>query len=314
MLSMALVLAVAIAALPMAAAEVDPQLLYDLARQAQIQAEIQMESGDAVAKDLLLSGTVRTDAIMEAATIQEAGEHFLAAMQLFVQAFRVIDEGSASSDDIQPDMMMELERLERYYTQLQDLAHRYGLDVSYSESETLFQNAAEQMQRDPEQSAEIMETIQSEAAALLERINIVAAEEDKTRAMRYAELYGEQLDRLIIRAEKINMSDKTVAKMQEIQAELAAAAEPVHIISLIQDVIAIKEGLDMGQSDRLKVWMFYIEDIIDQYWDEDRLDHIQYAAVTGTLETARGLLYSGDLTEAADLLGHIDRWLLDLDE
>ena len=294
-------------------AQTDPADLYDLARQAQIEVEIQMnpDSPDVVG-ELLVNGTAKTEAILNSTTTEEAGEHFLAAMQFFKDAIRLLSESSGDQGDGGTDMVADLDRLGLYYDRLRDLARGYGIDDNSDTIGSLFELASEQVSSGDPEASDTIEDIRRLVGIVHEGVVVTAALEDRTRAADYADWYQKQLDRMISGAESSGISTRVIGELQDIRRSLANATEPDDIISHIQDFLAIKEGLSLGQNDHLKVWALYLDDTIREFWQDEILDLNQYTAVVKTLDRARNMLSGGNLIGAEELLWHIDRWLFDL--
>lgn len=301
---------------PLAGAETDTSDLYDIAKQAQIQVEIQISpSHPSEIGDLLEQGTARVDAITNSTDHDEAAEHFLAAMQMFEEAFRLMDEAEASSiEDITPDHSEDLTRVMRYYDQLNYLASVYDLDVDNTQLDSLFAQARTQVENDESQAAQTLESIKEKLAVLRERIGVAAAEEDRTRALEYAVRYMNKLDRLVAGADTLGIPPEAVEDLQRIRDLLAVAVDPSTIISLIGEAISIKQDLDLAESDRLEVWVWQLEDTIDRLSDDDIIDNLEYNAAVISLDRCKEMLADGDLDKAEIRLGQINDWLFDLEQ
>lgn len=301
---------------PLAGAETDTSDLYDIAKQAQIQVEIQISpSHPSEIGDLLEQGTARVDAITNSTDHDEAAEHFLAAMQMFEEAFRLMDEAEASSiEDITPDHSEDLARVMRYHDQLNYLASVYDLDVDNTQLDSLFAQARTQVENDEPQAAQTLESIKEKLAVLRERIGVAAAEEDRTRALEYAVRYMNKLDRLVAGADTLGIPPEAVENLQRIRNLLAVAVDPSTIISLIGEAISIKQDLDLAESDRLEVWVWQLEDTIDRLSDDDIIDNLEYNAAVLSLDRCKDMLADGDLDKAEIRLGQINDWLFDLEQ
>lgn len=301
---------------PLAGAETDTSDLYDIAKQAQIQVEIQISpSHPSEIGDLLEQGTARVDAIINSTDHDEAAEHFLAAMQMFEEAFRLMDEAEASSiEDITPDHSEDIARVMRYYDQLNYLASVYDLDVDNTQLDSLFVQARTQVENDEPQAVQTLEDIKEKLAVLRERIGVAAAEEDRTRALEYAARYMKKLDRLVAGADTLGIPPEAVEDLQRIRDLLAVAADPSTIISLIGEAISIKQDLDLAESDRLEVWVWQLEDTIDRLSDDDIIDNLEYNAAVISLDRCKEVLADGDLDKAEIRLGQINDWLFDLEQ
>lgn len=304
------------AVIPLAGAETDTSALYDIAKQAQIQVEIQISpSHPSEVRDLLDQGTASVNAINNSTDHDEAAAHFLAAMQVFEKAFRLMGEAEASSiEDVTPDHSEDLARMERYYDQLNYLASVYDLDVDNAGLDSLFEQARTQVGNGESEAAQTLESIKEMLAVLRERIGVAAAEEDRTRALEYAVRYTGKLDRLVAGADTLGIPQEAVADLQRIRDQLAAATDPSTIISLIEEAISIKQDLDLAESDRLEVWMWQMEDTIKRLSDDDIIDNLEYNAATISLDRCKEMLTDGDLDKAEVRLGQINDWLFDLEQ
>ena len=291
-------------------AQTDPAALYDLARQAQIEVEIRMNpDSPVVVGELLANGTAKTEAILDSATAEEAGEHFLAAMKFFTDAIRLISEGNGDQGDGGPSIVADLDRLKLYYDRLRDLAYWYDIDDNSGTIGSLFALASEQISNENPEVRNTIENIRHLVGIVHEEVVVTAALEDQTRAIEYAKWYLKQLNRIISGAESSGISDRVIEDLQDIRNNLVNATEPDDIISHIQDLLAIKAGFNLGQNDHLKVWALYLDDTISELWRDDILDINEYRAVVTTLDRARSMMSGGNLGGAEELLWHIDRWL-----
>ena len=302
-------------ALPFAIAQTDPSVLYNLAKQAQIEVEIQIsESSPSEAAVLLEQGTNRTEFILNSTTNEEAAEHFLAAMEHFEEAFRLIDEGTSTEEAIQPDHSEVLERMTRYYDQLKYLASVYDLDTDYTELDSMFAQARTQLDNDEPGVAQTLESVQHMVDVLRERVGVAAAEDDAARALQYAARYVEQLDRLVAGADALEVPSDVVSGLQQIRDQLDSATDSALIISLIREAISIKENLDLEERDRLEVWIWQVENTITRLYGSDVLGHIEYNAATISLDKCKSLVADGDLSKADARLGQLNDWLFNLEQ
>lgn len=302
-------------ALPLAVAQTDPSVLYNLAKQAQIQVEIQIsESSPSEAAVLLEQGTNRTEFILNSTTSEEAADHFLAAMEHFKEAFRLIDEGTSTDESIQPDHSEVLERMTRYYDQLKYLASVYDLDVDYAELDSMFAQARTQLENDESEVAQTLESVRHMVDVLRERVGVAAAEDDTARALEYAARYVEQLDRLVAGADALEVPSDVVVSLQQIRDQLDTATNSTLIISLIRETISIKENLDLEERDRLEVWIWQVENTITRLHDGSVLGNIEYNAATTSLDECKSLVADGDLSKADTRLGQLDDWLFNLEQ
>lgn len=292
----------------------DPSDLYKLALQAQLELEIHVSQHHPDAVALLALGTNHTTLILNSTDPEDAGAHFLAAMDAFNAAFAIIYDDDAPAETIEPDLLSDLTRLVNHYTLLQDVASRYGVDADYDRIDELLSTAATQIREDDEEAADTIDTARQLVDILLERVGIAAAEEDRIRAQKYSLWYQEQLDRLISEAKRLDISDTTLENLRDIRMRLADASEPSVIISIIEEVEDVRDSLDLGHGDRLKLWMLYLEDTVTLFWEDGRMSDRQHNAVTSTLNRIHSLVSAEMFDEASELLVHVEQWLFDLDK
>lgn len=304
--------AVPLAAVPLAAADADPAALHKLAKQAQIQAQIQVDPADPPrVHELLALGEVRVEAILNSTDADAAGENFLAAMQIFSEAFQLMNENGQEPEDGQTYYAAVLERQARYYGQLLELAETYGVEAPGGELDGLFEQAADQIEAGDSGVAATLESINQMVGVLREQIGAVAAQEDAERALEYAALYVKHLERLVDNAEAMGIPPDGVEMMLAIRDRLAAATEPSEIISIINEIITLKQDLDLAKANQLELWMRQTQTTAAQMLQQGVLDDIEYAAVEATLDRFLEEMEAGDLDEAETLLTRLNAWLLD---
>lgn len=302
----------ALAAVSPAVAEVDPGTLHNLAKQALIQAQIQSGPSDPpIVQDLLDEGERHVNAILNATDSEDAGEHFLAAMRMFSEAFDIMNQDSPDNENGSPYYDAMLDRAAKYYGHLLELADAYGVETHGEDMDALFELAAFQIaQGDPEVADTLME-INNGLGLLRERIGVVAAEEDRERALKYAALYVKHLERLVADAEELNIPPDGVGMMLAIRDRLVNATEPSEIIEIINEIIDIKQEMDLAKANQLELWMQQTRDTAERMHQEGDLDDIEYAAVQATLGRFLEEMERGDLDEAGTILDRLNEWLLD---
>ena len=308
----AVAVVLALAAVPLAAAEADPAELHKLAKQAHIQAQIQVGSGDpAEVHDLLDAAETDMEAILNSTDTEAAGESFLAAMQHISEAFVLMNQNEQESDDDRQHYTAVLDRQTRYYNQLRDLATSYGVEVPSEAMDALLAQAATQIDEGNASIADTLASINNMTGYLREQIGAVAAQEDIDRAREYAGLYITHLDRLVADADELNIPPDGVDLMLAIRDRLDVAVEPSVIISIINEIITLQDELNLAKTNQLELWMQDTEDTVDQMRLDGTLDDIEYAAVEATLNRFVEEKDAGDLDEANTILTRLNDWLLD---
>ncbi|MCE2508280.1 MAG: hypothetical protein J4G04_03135 [Nitrosopumilaceae archaeon] len=307
---LAVAVLVALAAVPLVAADADPATLHKIAKQAQIQAQIQADPADPPrVHELLALGEIRVEAILNSTDAEAAGANFLAAMSIFSEAFQLMNENGQESEDDHLYYEAVLERQARYYGQLLDLAETYGVEASGEELDGLFAQATTQIEAGDSGVVDTLERINHMMGLLREQIGAVAVQEDAERALEYAALYVKHLERLVDDAEELNILPEGVEIMLAIRDRLAAATEPSEIISIINEIIMLKQDLDLVNANQLELWMRHTQTTAAQMLQQGVLDDIEYAAVEATLDRFLEEMEAGDLDEARTLLNRLNAWL-----
>ena len=311
-LVVAVMMVAALAAIPLAAAEANPAELHKLAKQAHIQAQIQVGPGDpARVHELLEMGEVQVEAILNATDPQTAGENFLTAMHTISEAFELMNKSVQEPDDNQLHYTAVLERQARYYSQLLELAVSYEVEAPSEEMDALFTQAAAQIEEGDPDVVDTLESINHMMGLLREQIGIIAAQEDTERALEYASLYVIHLERLVDDAEELNIPPDGVELILTIRDMLAAAVEPSDIISIINEIITLQQDLNLAKTNQLELWMQHTQDTAERMHQDGILNEIEYAAVEATLDRFLDEMDAGDLDEVRLLLTRLNDWLLD---
>ena len=302
----------AMAAFPLAAAEADPVELHKLAKQAHIQAQIQVGPNDPDSvHDLLEVAEVHMEAILNSTDAKTAGESFLAAMLNISDAFVLMNQNVVESDDDRLHYTAVLERQIRYYGQLRELAISYEVEYDGKEMDTLLTRAAAQIDAGDAGVTDTLASINDMTGQLREQIGAVAAQEDIDRGREYAALYITHLDRLVADADELNIPPEGVNLMLAIRDRLVAATDPSDIISIINAIIMLQDALDLAKTNQLELWMQDTEDAVEQMRLNGILDDIEYAAVEATLGRFQEEMDAGNLDEANTILTRLNNWLTD---
>jgi hypothetical protein len=309
---LAVAVLVALAAVPLVAADADPTALHKLAKQAQIQAQIQVDPADPPrVHELIALGEARVEAILNSTDADAAGQNFLAAMSMFSEAFHIMNDNDQEHEDDSLYYTAVLERQARYYAQLLELADTYDMDPPGEELDGLFEQAAAQIEGGDPGVADTLESINRMLGTFREQIGAVAAQEDAERALEYAALYVKHLERLVDDADELNIPPDGVELMLDIKSRLSAATEPSEIISIINEIIMLKQDLDLVKANQLELWMQHIQSTAERMLQQGVLDDIEHAAVEATLDRFLEEMDAGDLDEAETLLTRLNAWLLD---
>lgn len=312
-----LVVTVLVAVLiPMASAETetetDPAILHKLATEAQVHVEEQIQESDTPQVwNLLNNGTAHVNLILNATTVEESSDHFLAAMEAFRQAVEIMGKDTPIEDI--SDYSERLERDERYFGQLLYLVDAYDMSVDVAELEGLFSTARTMLQDNDGDVEGVLDSIALGIESLREEITVVATEKEQERAIKYAEEYLIQLDRFLEVADDSDIPDDVIEEIQELRSKLEEATKSDVIVSIILEIISIKEGLKLDTVDQLQLWGLQLEDTVGQFWIDDKIDDAEYTSALVTLEKCRFFLDIEELDEAETLLAELNDWLVDIE-
>ena len=308
----AAVVVLALVAFPLAAADADPAELHKLAKQAHIQAQIQVGPNDpAKVHNLLEAAETHMAAILNATDNEAAGKSFLAAMLNITNAFVLMNQNVDEANDDRLHYTAVLERQARYYGQLRELAISYGVEYDGKSMDTLLARAATQIDAGDARVTDTLASINNMTGYLREQIGAVAAQDDIDRGQEYAALYITHLDRLMDDADELNIPPEGVSLMLAIRDRLVAATEPSVIISIINEIITLQDELDLAKTNQLELWMQDTEDTVEVMRLDGTLDDIEYAAVEATLGRFQEEMDDGDLDEANLILTRLNNWLRD---
>lgn len=312
-----LVVTVLVAVLiPMASAETetetDPAILHQLATEAQVHVEEQIQESDTPQVwNLLSNGTAHVNLILNATTVEESSDHFLAAMEAFRQAVEIMGKDTPIEDI--SDYSERLERDERYFGQLLYLVDAYDMSVDVAELEGLFSTARTMLEDNDGDVEGVLDSIASGIESLREEITVVATEKEQERAIKYAEEYLIQLDRFLEVADDSDIPDDVIEEIQELRSKLEEATKSDVIVSIILEIISIKEGLKLDTVDQLQLWGLQLEDTVGQFWIDDKIDDAEYTSALVTLEKCRFFLDIEELDEAETLLVELNDWLVGIE-
>ena len=289
-------------------AAADTTTMYTIAKKAQIQLEIEIGPDDpAQIIELLERGTELVESIL-GSNEDDSAKYFLDAMQIFTEAFLLMDEDDSANDK---DAEANLARLERYYDQLSYLASIHQVQVDRSLLDSLFEQAHNQI---PNNGDQTMKTIDSVLDSLREEIAVVAIIKDQERVLKYASWYADHVERILANSEQFEIPPEAQTKLGSIQDKLIETTNSHTILVLVKNIISIKQDLNLADYDRLEVWVRQTENHAKSLKDAGLVDQITFEAIEDMLAQCKHNMSNGALVEAEELLGDINRWLIDLEQ
>ncbi|MEX0861847.1 hypothetical protein [Nitrosopumilus sp.] len=303
----------------------DPAILLKIAKRAQeqIQNQISNDSSDNV-KVLFEEGAKKVIALEKALKNDDtvsAKEHFLSAMKFFKEISRHLTTPDNSSSvastteskdtrDIAKDPSNDLQRLHVYVDSLKTIAEKYNTIIDFSELDTLFIKARQQINDNQfTQTVETISKIKETVAELNNSIRKAASQQESQRANEYAQKYLEQLDRLIENAKKQGVSDEIIEKLETAKENLSSAENPSDIIQEIRKIMSIKDQFELTKNDRLESRVLQIEKNLLTLSQIDEIDQDDLTDARDMLQRIKQNLNDGNFETANELLRDLAKQL-----
>jgi len=299
--------------------------LIRIASQARDQVKIQLSKVDETQEtnEKFELGSEHIKLLIEASRnedIPAARQHFLSAMTMFNDIIQQISERTSTSEtalSASPStadtsrIAQELDRLERYVSQLKRIAinNEFGLDSSKCDG--LIAQARNDLRDGNSDSA--ISTIQEIKQSITE-LNQILKEKTREyttdRAKTLAGKHLEDLDRLIEEAEEMEVSDDTIDRLLEARKNLNSLSDASveQIINEVKRIMSVKQDFEKSRVDRIE----------SRYQDlESKIDRLSsYPSDIAELDKAktmyselRDLVSAGSYNEAIRLLNSLNNLL-----
>ncbi len=306
-------------------AEDDPAILLKIAKRAQEQIHNQIpdDSSDKV-KGLFEEGAQKVIALEEALRNNDsvsAKEYFLSAMKIFKEISRHLTTPDGSSNiesqpaskatrDIGKDPSNDLQRLQVYVDSLKTIAKKYDAVIDFSELDTLFVKARQEINDNQfTQAIETIDTIKETITELNTNLREAASQQESQRATEYAQKYLEQLDRLIENAKKQGVSDEIIEKLETAKENLSSAENPSDIIQEIRKIMSIKDQFELTKNDRLESRVLQIEKTLLRLSQMDGVEQDDLADARDMLQRIKQNLNDGEFETVNELLRDLAKQL-----
>ena len=244
--------------------------LFRIASQARDQVKIQLSKVNATQemKDKFEVGSVEIRLLIEASKngdVPAARQHFLSAMTIFNEIIQQISKITSTSDAalsssqtvVALSISHKLDRLERYIDRLKGIAIKNGIDIDSSYVDKLIDKARNEIEE--ENSAAITSTIKEIKQSIADLNNSLrekTREYTTDRAKSLAEKHLEDLDRLIVEAKDMRVSQGTLDKLMEAREHLNSvsdASDVPQIIDQVKKLISIKKQFEDTKIQRIQV-------------------------------------------------------------
>jgi len=245
LLSLVLIaLIVSVAGTSTAFADIKLDSLVNIAMQARSQVKIQLDNSPGASdeiKSLYEQGNSETDLLISAArsgNVNEAKQHFLAAMKIFKQVSVSLSEpqlATLQKAQVDPAVLTnyknDINRTEKYVGMLKDLAAKNGFTIDFSKVDGLIQNARSSIAENDIQSVErIVGELKTALAELQNAIREQTIRQQNERAKAFANSYVAKIDTMLAQANQLGLSENDIAKLVKAKEDIASTNDPNQII------------------------------------------------------------------------------------
>ncbi|MEW6044410.1 MAG: hypothetical protein AB1608_09115 [Thermoproteota archaeon] len=248
---MALVLSMAIGT-PMAFADAKLDSLVNLATQARSQVKLQLDRSQNVSdetKKLYEQGSQETEMLIAAArqgNVEEAKQHFLAAMKIFRQITQTLSDSTQTVASIKAapaqappvpefDYRNALHRIENTVNMLKSSAAKNNLPVDFARIDGLIQTAKTSMENGDIATLEkTYGELKTAISQMQSTIRELTTQRSNDRARSFVNSYITKIDSILAQAKELNLSEEDIAKLTKLKEELASTTDPNQIVVKIK--------------------------------------------------------------------------------
>ena len=167
-----------------------------------------------------------------------------------------------------PVISNEIDRSERYIDQLKGISDKNGFEVDFSHAYELIDLARNQLKEGNTEAANsTIEDIKHSIGELNEMLREKTIQYTTNRAKTLADKYLEDLDKLIVEAEEVGVSQETLDRLVEIKKHLNSASDSSDVKQIINELkyfISIKQDFEDTKIERLKSRVNQLESKIVQ--------------------------------------------------
>ena len=271
-----------------AEARTEYDTILRIATQAHEEIKIQLNRSDSVPADverMFKEGTSELDKLKEAIRNENpeaAKRHFLSAMDIFKKISHMasdrpsVEAAMTDAAPVRPDLKSALERIEKYFTNLKNIARTHDANVDFSELSELFNLTKQQIREGSYDDAQkSIDKINRLIADIKSKLREASQEKASDRAKQFAQQYLDRLDKIIAEAEELGYPADVVDKLKEAKEKLSESSNPRQIIDEIKRILSIKEQLDLSKFDRIISRADQIEEKINELSNIDGIDSVQ---------------------------------------
>jgi len=293
-----------------------------IAQHAQDQLKMQLSKTDASEelRELFTKGFEHLELLIkssEEGNIPEARKHFLSAMEIYREISQMMteqptQETTVSAAQVRPSFSNEIERLESYIDRLEAISIKNKIDVDFSKINDLIDNAKNAQSSDNYEKtkasiAEIKQAIIKLQKSIKEKTSSSTTEKAKT----FAQQYLSELDRLIVQAKDIGVSDTTLKRLESAKANLHDASDVKQIIKEVKEIMSVKADFEAKKAERINSRINQLETKFE------RLDYAEkddsYNNAERMISELKRLVSEGKLSEAIDMINSLNRLLQEME-
>lgn len=297
-------------------AQEDLSILLNIALRAQNQIQDQISNTNNVPSDVLAmfeEGKKQVsllDLSIKNNDISSSKSHFLTAMNTFKKISSLLEQikpkQQAKTPTLVNDPTSELNRLQTYIQNLKLAAKNYRLDINFDEIDFLVSDAKEKISNEQFDEARItMNGIKQQISIIIKKLNDYAQEQNTQRAKAYAQMYIEQLDRLISAAKSQGMSHEVIDKLENARSKLADASNTRDIIHYVKEILLLKKQFELTKADKLEATLMQVQKIVDRLAKTDGIPQSATDDLQNQLQDVKTSISSGDFERANNLLNSI---------
>ena len=175
-----------------------------------------------------------------------------------------------------PDLKSALERTEKYFLNLKNIARTHGTDVDFSQLDELFNLAKQQIREGNYAKAQdSIKEINRLIIDIKSKLREASQAKASDRAKQFAQAYLDRLDKMIDEAEELGYPTDIIEKLKAAKEKLSESSDPRQIIEEIKRILSIKDQLDLSRFDRIISRADQIEEKINELSNVDGIDSVQ---------------------------------------
>lgn len=299
--------------------EAEARTEYDtilrIASQAHQEIKIQLDRTDRVPDEiqrLFQDGTNELNALKEAIRNEDpesAKKHFLNSMNIFKKISHMISDRPAAESamvdraPVRPDLKSALERTEKYFINLKNIARTHGTDVDFSQLNDLFDLTKQQLREENyDEAQKSINQINRLIVDINSKLREAAQQKATDRAKVFAQKYLDRLDTIIAQAEELDYPSDVIDKLKEAKEMLSESSDPREIINEIRRILSIQEQFDLSKFDRIISRADQIEEKINDLAIRDGIDSEEIDNARSLLSELRDSINDRNYDDAQSLL------------